>query len=106
MKCLDLFERVVPLWPASVELDADGVKKLRDHYQKQVEAKIDHHGDPWLDIGAWAFNQSLWNYLDSELARGSKSLCPSHIPIALFHKNMLSNLSHESWAQERGEYER
>ena len=104
MKCLDLFERVVPLWPSNVELDTHGIKKLREHYW-EVEAGIDYPNDPWLEIAAWAFHQSLWSYLNSEVAQGAAVLSPSKVPVALFHENMLSNLSDETWAQERTEYE-
>jgi hypothetical protein len=97
-----LFERVKRLWPSSLELGSDPHQTLNDIYWPLSE-KLGED-DEWLRLGAWAFHQSLWEQISNIPPPTGTSLVTDLVPFSVFDRNMMENLSDDSWAEDRADY--
>lgn len=104
MKCSDLFSLVKVRWPKTIALDSSTSDQLNSIYW-EIDSTIDHQIDHWLDIGTWAFHQSICLIADDEMNKGACLLKLSKVPMEIFNQQMVFNLEEDCWAEERAVYE-
>ena len=99
MNGLELFERARALWPQPIPRARDKHSALNEVYWP-IEERLGHE-DEWLNLAAWAFHQSLWEYAVSAGVADSSTLSPTDVPFSTFDRY---NLQDESWSDERTQY--
>ena len=97
-----LFERVKALWPTSLALGSDPLKTLNDVYWP-LERELGN-ADEWLSLGAWAFHQSLWQWITHSHACAGTVVMMADAPFSVFDHCMRENLADECWSEERAAY--
>ena len=100
-----LLNRVRPLWPDVITLRPDGGEAALNNIYWPIEAKLDNDGDEWAALSAWAFHQALWDHARHQSGVGSLLIRPANVSLEAFHFWMRKNLSDESWAHFREEYD-
>lgn len=106
-----LFERARRLWPNYIDLSHDVlhwragglIEAVNRLYFHDVERRAGQ-GDPWLEIAAWAFHQSLHSLALEKVENGARTLSPQDVQFSEFDIRMKRNLLHDSWREERAEY--
>ena len=94
-----LFERVKGFWPQTIVLGAQALQTLNDIYWPLD----DQFDDEWLNLGAWAFHQSLWEWV-SKAELSDCSLDIDGMTFLVFDRHMRENLADVSWSEDRADY--
>lgn len=107
VKLAELYDRTVRLWPEAVNLvgcddPAEPLWPLVAAYE-EIEGRVGN-GDPWLEVSAWAFHQSLVETARAHLRRGHLVIRPVDVSLVLFEGYLSANLDDPSWAAEREVY--
>lgn len=102
----ELFERARSLWPDAVTIgsEAASLDALNNVYWP-LEERLSRDSDDWTQLAAWAFHQALAELAGSRPSAGLAALRPNDIAFEAFDRWMRSNLSDESWAKVRAEYD-
>ena len=61
--------------------------------------------DDWTQLAAWAFHQALWELAGSRGGVGEATLRPADVSFEAFDRWMKKNLSDETWANVRKDYD-
>lgn len=100
-----LFDRVKSLWPDAIMLGPDGGQDALNNIYWPIEEKLEGDGDEWLKLSAWAFHQALWVRAKTKVDAGRPALRPADVTLEEFDYWMRENLSDETWADVRHEYD-
>lgn len=94
-----LFQRVKGFWPQTLVLGAQPLQTLNEIYWP-LDGQF---GDEWLNLGAWAFHQSLCEWVrEAELSDCSLDI--DGVAFLVFDRQMRENLADESWSEDRADY--
>lgn len=100
-----LLDRVKSLWPNAITLRPDGGQAALNNIYWPIEEELEGEGNEWTMLSAWAFHQALWELAKTEVGVGRAILCPADVTLEAFDHWMRRNLSDETWAQVRREYD-
>ena len=100
-----LLDRVKSLWPDAITLRPDGGQAALNNIYWPIEQKLEDDGDQWITLSAWAFHQALWDLAKTKVGVGRSALRPADVTLASFDYWMRKNLSDETWADVRHEYD-
>ena len=109
-----LFERTRDRWPQSFRITpTDGVPGFEaepslvavyDSIEEACELTGERtQSDEWTQVANWAFHQALWAL--AKAATTERLISRQDVTFPMFDDCMRSNLSDESWDEERREYE-
>lgn len=98
-----LLDRVKSLWPHAITLRPDGGQDALNNIYWPIEEKLEGDGDEWIKLSAWAFHQTLWDL--ARTSGGRAVLFPADVTFEAFDHWMKTNLTDETWAQVRHEYD-
>ncbi|WP_028969675.1 hypothetical protein [Sphingomonas sp. URHD0057] len=100
-----LLGRVKALWPDAITLRPDGGQDALNNVYWPIEKKLEGKGNEWIALSAWAFHQALWDLAKAKVGLGRAALRPAEVTLESFDQWMRKNLSDETWAQLRHEYD-
>jgi len=108
----ELYERIRPLWPDEIDI-SDGVPGAKGSFlfptmnsiYGEIEAGIDFKNDHWSNLGAWAFEQTLWKTGKKLFMEGTFKIIVSDVSKELFDYQIKSCLEADDWKKECGEYQ-
>lgn len=100
-----LLDRVKSLWPDAITLRPDGGQDALNNIYWPIEEKLESGGDEWIKLSAWAFHQALWDLARINDGAGRAALRPADVTLEAFDRWMRQNLSDETWAHVRHEYD-
>ena len=99
-----LLDRVKLLWPDAITLRSRGGQDALNNIYWPIEARLEDDGDEWTQLAAWAFHQALWVLARTKVSAGRAVLRPADVTLEAFDYWMMTNLSDETWAEARHEY--
>ena len=100
-----LLDRVKSLWPHAITLRPDGGQDALNNIYWPIEEKLEGEGDEWITLSAWAFHQALGDLARTKVIAGRAVLRPADVTLEAFDHWMRKNLSDETWAEVRHEYD-
>jgi len=99
-----LLDRVKSLWPDAITLRPDSGQEALNNIYWPIEEQLEGRTDELIKLAAWAFHQALWELARTK-ASGHAALRPADVTLEAFDHWMRTNLSHETWADVRHEYD-